>query len=148
MSGEPRTLTHSVDIDLVGVAKLKSVSPEPSDQGVINGETTILRFRVQDGERITLDMGRRQVEVVVNPRAGGGYPVAARDEAAELRAALEMLLNACHRGGVNAGLTIEAVERAEALIAPSLTREQRVELARAAWREGLKHRLAASEGQP
>lgn len=81
MSGEPRTLTHSVDIDLVGVAKLKSVSPEPSDQGVINGETTILRFRVQDGERITLDMGRRQVEVVVNRRAGGGYPVAARDEA-------------------------------------------------------------------
>jgi len=72
----------------------------------------------------------------------------ARDEAAELRAALEMLLNACHRGGVNAGLTIEAVERAEALIAPSLTREQRVELARAAWREGLKHRLAASEEQP
>lgn len=95
----PEPLTHSVDIDLVGVAKLKSVSPEPSDQGVINGETAIFRFRVQDGERITLDMGRRQVEVVVNPRAGAPYPglgpaeePVPRDEAAELRAAVKLYL--------------------------------------------------------
>lgn len=47
----PKALTHSVDIDLRGVTKLKSVTPEPSDQGVVNGETAIFRFRVKDDER-------------------------------------------------------------------------------------------------
>ncbi len=131
MSGEPRTLTHSVDIDLVGVAKLKSVSPEPSDQGVINGETTILRFRVQDGERITLDTGRRQVEVVVNPRAGGGYPVAARDEAAELRAENERL----HAGLTRLVGMLDAANRDGALIRLNDISSH-------------LRRLAASEGQP
>jgi len=107
-----------------------------------------------------------------------GHPVVARDDAAELlradldkmachldaalleanelRAALELLLNASHRGGYDSGLTLEAVERAEALIAPGLTQERRIELAHAAWLEGLKRRLttfeesrlAATEGQP
>lgn len=132
MSGEPRTLTHSVDIDLRGVTKLKSVTPQPTDQGVINGEATIFRFRVRDGERITLDLGRRQVEVVVNPRAGGGYPVAARDEAAELRAALA-----------------EAVALLKESLTPST--DVRSAMSRAKrqrkWFAATRRILAASEGQ-
>lgn len=59
---------HSVAVDLVGVTKIDSVTPEPTDREIINGRTTLLQFVVGEGESISIDTGRRKYRVTINPQ--------------------------------------------------------------------------------